>query len=66
MTDQDKKREVMQRAAEYRQRASQYEALAEEAKQRGDYDVSSKFASSAYEERNEARKIENGVSKLSG
>jgi hypothetical protein len=62
MIDQDKKREAMQRAAEHRQRAAQYEVLSEEAKQRGDFELSSKFASNAYEERNEARKVEDGVS----
>jgi len=64
MTDEAKKREAMQRAAEFRQRAAQYDALADEAKQRGDFELSSKFASSANEERNEARKIEDNVSKL--
>jgi hypothetical protein len=37
MIDQDKKREAMQRAAEHRQRAAQYEALSEESKQRGEF-----------------------------
>ena len=62
MIDQDKKREAMQRVAEHRQRAAQYEALSEESKQRGVFELSSKFASNAYEERNEARTIEDGVS----
>ncbi|HEY6753605.1 MAG TPA: hypothetical protein VI077_02670 [Pseudolabrys sp.] len=66
MTDEIKKRtEAMQRAAECRERAAQYEALAEEAKQRGDFEMSANFASSAAEEWVEARRIEEGIGKVS-
>ena len=61
MTDQDKRREALQRAAEYRQRAAQYDALSDDAKRRGNFELSSKFAIDALEERNEARKIADGV-----
>jgi len=62
MTDESKKRtEAMQRAAECRDRAAQYDALADEAKQRGDNEMSANFASSAHEERNEARRIEESI-----
>jgi DICT domain-containing protein len=65
MTDETKKRaEAIQRAAEYRERAARYEALADEAKQRGDIEMSTKFASSAAEERIEARRIEEGIGKF--
>jgi hypothetical protein len=65
MTDKDKKRtEAIQRAAECRERAAQYESLADEAKQRGDIEMSTKFASSATEERLEARRIEEGIGKF--
>jgi hypothetical protein len=59
MSDEANKRtEAMQRAAECHQRAVQYEALAEEAKRRGDFEMSANFASSAVEERKEAQRIE--------
>src|SRR5690348_6523036 len=59
MADEISKRtEAIQLAAESRERAAQYEALAEEAKQRGDFEMSSKFAASAAEERIEAQRIE--------
>jgi rubrerythrin len=65
MTDESKKRtEAMQRAAECRERAAHYDVLADEAKQRGDNEMSANFASSAYEERNEARRIEEGIGKF--
>ena len=65
MTDKTKKHsEAIQRAAECRERAAQYDALSDEAKQRGDIEMSSKFASSAHEERIEARKIEEGINKF--
>jgi len=54
----NKRTEAIQRAAESRERAAQYEALAEEAKQRGDFEMSGKFAASAAEERVEAQRIE--------
>ena len=54
----NKRTEAIQRAAESRERAAQYEALAEEAKQRGDFEMSSKFAASAAQERVEAQRIE--------
>jgi hypothetical protein len=59
MADEVSKRtEAIRRAAESRERAAQYESLAEEAKQRGDFEMSSKFAASAAEERVEAQRIE--------
>jgi hypothetical protein len=54
----NKRSEAIRRAAESRERAAQYESLAEEAKQRGDFEMSSKFAASAAEERIEAQRIE--------
>jgi rubrerythrin len=65
MTDEAKKRtDAIQRAVECcRERAAQYDALADEAKQRGDFELSTKFASSAVEERVEARRIEEGIGK---
>jgi hypothetical protein len=65
MTDEAKRRtEAMQRAAECRERAAQYEALADEAKQRGDIEMSAKFASNAAEEWVEARRIEEDIGKF--
>jgi rubrerythrin len=65
MTDEAKKRiEATQQAAECRERASQYEALANEAKQRGDIEMSTMFSSSAAEERMEAHRIEENIRKL--
>jgi len=59
MNDEKKGRtEVIQRAAECRGRAIQYEALANEAKLRGDIEMSTQFASSAAEEWLEARRLE--------
>ena len=43
--------ETKHRAAACRERAAQYESLAEEAKLRGDNEMSASFASSAVEER---------------
>jgi hypothetical protein len=54
--------EAIQRAAQCRERAAQYEALADEAKQRGDIEMSITFASSAAEERIKALRIEEGSS----
>ena len=62
MADEGKKRtEALQRAAECRERATQYEALADEAKQRGNIEMSLSFANSAAEERTEARRIEESI-----
>ncbi|HYC17302.1 MAG TPA: hypothetical protein VEC94_08850 [Pseudolabrys sp.] len=62
MADEGKKRtEALQRAAECRERAAQYEALANESKQRGNIEMSLSFANSAVEERNEARRIEESI-----
>ena len=50
MTDEAKRRaEASERAAECRERAAQYEALANEAKQRWDIDISTNFACRAAE-----------------
>jgi hypothetical protein len=65
MTDEAKRRaEASERAAECRERAAQYEALANEAKQRGDIAMSTDFACRAAEEQIEARRIEEGISKF--
>jgi hypothetical protein len=62
MTDEAEKRaEANRRAAEHRERAAQYEALADEAKKRGDMEMSTNFASSAADERIEARRIEESI-----
>jgi len=62
MTDKAEKRDAeIRRAAEHRERAAQYEALADEAKQRGDIEMSAKFASSAAEERIEAHRIDESI-----
>ncbi|MFY9598643.1 MAG: hypothetical protein WB540_08630 [Pseudolabrys sp.] len=62
MTDKAEKRDAeIRRAAEHRERAAQYEALADEAKQRGDTEMSAKFASSAAEERIEAHRIDESI-----
>ena len=62
MADEAKKHaEAFRRAAECRERAAQYEALADEAKQRGNIEMSLSFASSAAEERMEARRIEDSI-----
>jgi hypothetical protein len=62
MTDKAEKRDAeIRRAAEHRERAVQYEALADEAKQRGDMEMSAKFASSAAEERIEAHRIDESI-----
>jgi len=50
--------EAIHRAAECRERAAKYEALAQEAKERGDIEMSSQFASSAVAERQEAQRLE--------
>ena len=64
MPDEAKKRtEAIQRAAEHRGRAAQYDALADEAKQRGDAQMSIDFSSKAAEERIEAGRIEEGINK---
>jgi hypothetical protein len=57
----DKRTEAMQRAAEYRARAAQYERLAEEAKERGDFEMAGTFAASAAEERLEAQRIQDAI-----
>lgn len=62
MTDKAEKRDAeIRRAAEHRERAAQYEALADEAKQRGDTEMSAKFASSDAEERIEAHRIDESI-----
>jgi len=63
MAEETKRRaEAMQQAAECRGRAAQYEALANEAKLRGDVEMSTQFASSAAEEWMEARRLEESAS----
>jgi hypothetical protein len=67
MSDEAKKRaEASDRAAECRERAAQYEALANEAKLRGDIEMSTNFACRAAEERIEAQRIEQGTGKPGG
>lgn len=64
MTDETKKRtEAIQRAAECRGRAAQYESLANEAKLRGDFEMSTQFATSAAAEWLEARRLEDSANK---
>ena len=57
----DPRTETRHRAAAARERAARYEALAEEAKRRGDNEMSSSFASSAVEERMEAQRLEDSL-----
>jgi len=65
MTDEAKTRsEAIEQAAQCRERAAEYDALAHEAKQRGNIEMSIEFSKSATEERIEARRIEEGISKL--
>ncbi len=59
--DADKRTAAMQRAAEYRERAAQYEKLSEEARQRGDAQMSIEFARKAAEELTEASRIEDSI-----
>jgi len=65
-TDDGKKGriEAIQKAAECRGRAAQYEALANEAKLRGDFEMSTQFASSAAAEWTEARRLEESAGTL--
>jgi len=66
MTDETKKgTEAIQRAAECRGRAARYEALANEAKLRGDFEMSTQFAASAAAEWLEARRLEDSANKSS-
>ena len=65
MTDEAEKRaEAIQRAAEYRERAANYESLSEEAQRKGDSQMSIEFARKAAEEAIEARRIEASISEL--
>jgi rubrerythrin len=65
VTDEAKKRaEAIQRADECQERAAQYDALADDARQRGDIELSTRFASSAHQERLEARRIEEDIGKF--
>jgi hypothetical protein len=63
MADKAKPAEAMQKAAEFRERAAKYEALAAEARQRGNIEMSIEFDRKAVEELVEASRIEEGVSK---
>jgi hypothetical protein len=63
MTDKAKRREAMKRAAEYRQRAAEYEAFSVEAQQRGEIEMSIEFARKAAEELAEASRIDESASK---
>jgi len=49
MTDKAKPAEAMQKAAEFRERAAKYEALASEARQRGNIEMSIEFDRKAVE-----------------
>jgi len=65
MTDEAEKRaEAIRRAAEYRERAANYESLSEEAQRKGDSEMSIEFARKAAEEAIEASRIEAGISEL--
>jgi len=57
----DPRTETKHRAAACRERAAQYEALAAEAKLRGDNEMSASFASSAVEERMEAQRLDDSL-----
>jgi hypothetical protein len=57
----DPQLETKHRAAACRERAAQYEALAAEAKERGDVEMSASFAASAVEERLEAQRLEDSL-----
>ena len=61
MTTDPRITEIRHRAAASRERAAQYESLAEEAKLRGDNEMSASFASSAVEERMEAQRLEDSL-----
>jgi hypothetical protein len=64
LTDEAKKRaEAMQQAAEYRRRAAEYTSLADEANQRGDMEHSVQFFKLAAQELDEARLVEEALSK---
>ena len=54
-----------QHAAECRERAARYEALAAEARERGHMQVSIEFSGRAAQELIEASRIEEGIRKLS-
>ena len=65
MSDEAKKRaEASDRAAECRERAAQYEDLADEPKRRGDIEMSTNAARRAAEERLEAQRIDQGIGQL--
>ena len=53
--------ETKHRAAACRERAAQYEALSAEAKERGDFEMSTSFAASAAEGRIEAQRLEESL-----
>ena len=53
--------EIKHRAAASRERAAQYKSLAAEAKERGDFEMSTSFAASAAEERIEAQRLEDSL-----
>jgi hypothetical protein len=63
MTDEAKHAEAMQKAAEFRARAARYDALAAEARQRGDMQMSVEFDRKAIEELAEASHVEEGIRK---
>jgi hypothetical protein len=65
MTDKTEKRaEAMRRAAEYRERAANYESLSEEAQRKGDSEMSIEFARKAAEEAIEASRVEVSIAEL--
>jgi hypothetical protein len=64
MADEAKRSEAMQTAAKFRERAARYDALAAEARQRGDIEMSIEFDRKAVEELVEATRIEEGVNKV--
>jgi len=59
----DKRTQAMHRAAEFRDRAGRYESLANEARQRGDMQMSIEFERRAAEELAEASRIEDSLGK---
>jgi hypothetical protein len=64
MTKEAKRTEAIHRAAEFRERAARYHALATEAQQRGDVQMSIEFERKAAEELAEANRIKEDIGKL--
>ena len=59
----DKRTEALHQAAEFRDRATRYESLAAEARQRGDTQMSMEFENMAAKELAEADRVEADIGK---